>query len=79
VAVEGPEVSVRDHGPGIDPRDVPHVFDRFWRSAAARSLPGSGLGLSIVKQVADAHGATVGVESPSGGGTLVRLRFPAHS
>jgi two-component system sensor histidine kinase MprB len=75
VAVVGGEVTVRDHGPGIDPRDLPHVFDRFWRAAAARALPGSGLGLSIVKQVAEAHGATVSAESPEGGGTLMRFRF----
>jgi two-component system sensor histidine kinase MprB len=75
VGVAGGEVTVRDHGPGIDPRDAPRVFDRFWRAAAARALPGSGLGLSIVKQVADAHGATVSVESPEGGGTLMRFRF----
>ncbi|MBO0684862.1 MAG: HAMP domain-containing histidine kinase [Candidatus Dormibacteraeota bacterium] len=75
VGVAGGEVTVRDHGPGIDPRDVPHVFDRFWRAPAARSLPGSGLGLSIVKQVADAHGARVCVEAAEGGGTLMRLRF----
>jgi two-component system sensor histidine kinase MprB len=75
VEVAGGEVTVRDHGPGMDPRDVPRVFDRFWRAAAARALPGSGLGLSIVKQVAEAHGATVSAESPEGGGTLMRFRF----
>ena len=41
---------MRDHGPGIDPADLPHIFDRFYRSAAARTMPGSGLGLAIVKQ-----------------------------
>ena len=44
-------VVVHDHGPGIAEADVPHVFDRFYRSAAARGLPGSGLGLAIVAQV----------------------------
>jgi two-component system sensor histidine kinase MprB len=78
VGLAGTEVTVRDHGPGIAPTDVPHVFDRFWRAAAARALPGSGLGLSIVKQVAEAHGATVSPESPEGGGTLMRFRLP-HS
>jgi two-component system, OmpR family, sensor histidine kinase MprB len=75
VGVAGGEVTVRDHGPGIEPRDLPRVFDRFWRAPAARALPGSGLGLSIVKQVAEAHGATVSAESPEGGGTLMRFRF----
>jgi two-component system, OmpR family, sensor histidine kinase MprB len=75
VVVRDGEVSVRDHGPGIDAGDVPHVFDRFWRAESARGTPGSGLGLSIVRQVAEQHGAEVVVESPPDGGTLVRLRF----
>jgi two-component system sensor histidine kinase MprB len=75
VAVRDGEVSVRDHGAGIDPSDVPYVFDRFWRAGSARGVPGSGLGLAIVRQVADQHDAHVVVESPPGGGTLMRLRF----
>ena len=47
-----------DQGPGIPADDQPHVFDRFYR-AAARAMPGSGVGLAIVKQVADSHGRTV--------------------
>jgi two-component system, OmpR family, sensor histidine kinase MprB len=77
VVVREGEVSVRDHGPGIAPGDVPFVFDRFWRAEAARGTPGSGLGLAIVRQVADQHGAEVLVESPPDGGTLARLRFRA--
>jgi two-component system, OmpR family, sensor histidine kinase MprB len=77
VVVREGEVSVRDHGPGIAPGDVPFVFDRFWRAEAARGTPGSGLGLAIVRQVADQHGAEVLVESPPDGGTLVRMRFRA--
>jgi two-component system sensor histidine kinase MprB len=69
------EVSVRDHGPGIAPADLPFVFDRFWRAPAARGMPGSGLGLSIVRQVAEAHGGTVTAELPLDGGTLMRLRL----
>ncbi|HJU48891.1 MAG TPA: HAMP domain-containing sensor histidine kinase [Gaiellaceae bacterium] len=76
VAVDGGEIVVRDHGPGIDAADLPHVFDRFYRAPAARALPGSGLGLAIVKQVADEHGGTVAIESANGGGTLVRLTLP---
>src|SRR6202022_2697681 len=58
VHVASGEVSVRDHGPGIAPEDAPHVFDRFWRASSARHLPGSGLGLSIVKDVAEKHGGS---------------------
>ena len=77
VGVSGGEVTVRDHGPGIDERDLPYVFDRFYRAASARPLPGSGLGLSIVRQVAEEHDGTVMIEQPDGGGTLVRLALPA--
>ena len=73
------ELSVRDHGPGIDPDDLPHVFDRFYRARAARSMPGSGLGLSIVRQVVEAHGGTVTAENAEGGGALLRVRLPTRS
>ena len=75
VVVAGPEVSVRDHGPGVDPADAPFVFDRFWRAPGARSLPGSGLGLAIVRQVAEAHGGFAAVETAEGGGARFRVRF----
>jgi len=69
----GVRLSVRDHGPGIDPADLPYVFDRFYRSTGARGLPGSGLGLAIVAQVAREHRAEVRAERPDGGGTLISL------
>jgi two-component system sensor histidine kinase MprB len=77
VTVSGGEVAVRDHGPGITPEDLPHVFDRFYRAPAARGTPGSGLGLAIVRQVAEAHDGTAVAETPQGGGALLRLRLPA--
>ena len=58
VRVGAGELSVRDHGPGIDPEDLPHVFDRFYRSAHARGTPGSGLGLAIVRHVAETAGGS---------------------
>ena len=76
VAVARGEVAVRDHGPGIADEDVPHVFDRFYRSAEARAMPGSGLGLAIVKRVVDEHGGVATVARADGGGTVVRLAFP---
>ncbi len=63
VAVRGGEVTVRDHGRGIDEADLPLVFDRFYRAPAARGMPGSGLGLAIVKQVAEQHGGSVSAET----------------
>ena len=58
---------VRDHGPGIAPEDRPHVFERFYRAESARSKPGSGLGLAMVKQIVDAHGGSVWAEAPADG------------
>jgi len=73
VSLAGGELQVRDHGPGFADEDRPLVFDRFYRSAAARSMPGAGLGLAIVREVAEAHGGTVAAENARGGGALVRL------
>jgi two-component system sensor histidine kinase MprB len=74
----GGELSVRDHGEGIDAADLPHVFDRFHRAPSARSVPGSGLGLAIVRQVAEAHRGTVSLAPAPGGGTVANLSFPVE-
>jgi two-component system sensor histidine kinase MprB len=79
VAVRDGAVTVRDHGPGIDEEDLPHVFDRFYRSRSARGRPGSGLGLAIVRQVAVAHGGEVIAEQADGGGTRMTLRLNGSS
>jgi two-component system sensor histidine kinase MprB len=73
------ELLVRDHGPGISDSDLPHVFERFYRATTARSMPGSGLGLSIVQKVAEAHGGTVTAERAADGGTLMRLRVTGRN
>jgi two-component system, OmpR family, sensor histidine kinase MprB len=79
-AVEsGPEdarIVVSDEGPGIDPADLPHVFERFYRAEAARARPGSGLGLAIVEQVVSQHGGTVHADRADTGGARFELRFP---
>ncbi len=75
VVVRDGEVVVRDYGPGIDEDDLPHVFDRFYRSRSARGMAGSGLGLSIVRQVAEAHGGSVVAERAEDGGTRMTLRL----
>jgi two-component system, OmpR family, sensor histidine kinase MprB len=79
VCLRAGELTVRDHGPGIAPADLPHVFDRFYRAPSARGVPGSGLGLSIVRQVAGRHGGTVRAESAPGGGTLIRFWMPGQA
>jgi len=66
-------VIVRDDGPGIDPADLPHIFDRFYRGAAARGRTGTGLGLAIVRQVAEQHGGSVSAENADGAVFTLRL------
>ncbi|MEU4981428.1 HAMP domain-containing sensor histidine kinase [Streptomyces sp. NPDC021969] len=70
-------LEVDDAGPGIDAADVPRVFDRFYRADSARALPGSGLGLSIVQRVVDAHGGRAAVARSARGGALLRVDLPA--
>jgi two-component system sensor histidine kinase MprB len=77
VRLAGGSLTVRDHGPGISLDDAPHVFDRFYRSLSARAVPGSGLGLAVVREIARGHRGTVAAESAPGGGTVMRLILPA--
>jgi two-component system sensor histidine kinase MprB len=79
VWTHGGELVVRDHGPGIAPDDLPHVFERFHRSDSARRMPGSGLGLAIVRQIAHAHGATVSAANAHDGGAVFRLQLPERA
>jgi two-component system sensor histidine kinase MprB len=69
------ELSVRDHGPGFEDKDLPHVFDRFFRSDRARSMHGSGLGLAIVRQAAEAGGGSAHAANAPGGGAIVTVSF----
>ncbi|MBE8516927.1 HAMP domain-containing histidine kinase [Amycolatopsis sp. H6(2020)] len=70
-------LEVDDAGPGIDAADAPRVFDRFYRADSARAMPGSGLGLSIVQRVVDAHGGRATVARSARGGALLRVDLPA--
>ena len=74
VAGPGPQISVRDRGPGIADADRSHVFDRFWRKNRG-DVDGAGLGLGIVKRLVEAHDGSIAIESPEGGGVLFRVRF----
>jgi two-component system, OmpR family, sensor histidine kinase MprB len=79
VALVDGTLTVDDEGPGIDEADLPHVFDRFYRSMESRAMPGSGLGLAIVRQVAERLGGSVEASrSPYGGARLV-LHLPGTS
>ena len=70
------EVVVHDQGPGISEEDLPHIFDRFYRSPDARGLPGSGLGLAIVAQVVNAEGGTIVAQNDPSGGARMSLKLP---
>ncbi|HEX8714539.1 MAG TPA: HAMP domain-containing sensor histidine kinase, partial [Solirubrobacteraceae bacterium] len=72
-------LSVRDHGPGFAEHDLPHVFERFYRSERARKQPGSGLGLAIVRQAAEAHGGFARAGNAADGGARLEVSFGAHS
>ncbi|HSK23258.1 MAG TPA: HAMP domain-containing sensor histidine kinase [Egicoccus sp.] len=69
-------LQVRDHGPGFADEDLPRVFERFYRAAGARSAPGSGLGLSIVRQIAESHGGGVGAGNAPDGGAVLTVTLP---
>ncbi|MET0236738.1 MAG: HAMP domain-containing sensor histidine kinase [Kibdelosporangium sp.] len=71
ITVQAGRVTVLDRGPGISPAEATRVFDRFHRAEAARSLPGSGLGLAVVRSVAQAHGGDVFAEPRPGGGSAI--------
>jgi len=71
-------LKVADHGPGIDPTHVEHIFDRFYRADSGRSRDrgGSGLGLSIAASVAAAHGGEINYSNTAGGGATFTLTLP---
>jgi two-component system sensor histidine kinase BaeS len=78
---EGVRIVVSDTGEGILAEDLPFVFDRFWRGDRARSHAGgagSGLGLAIARQLVQAHGGQIRVESAPGQGTTFTIDLPAR-
>jgi len=72
-------LAVADEGEGIAEEDLPHVFDRFYRSKESRTMPGSGLGLSIARQVAERHGGSVRAGRSEDGGATFWLRIPGFA
>ena len=78
---EGVAVAVEDTGHGIEPEHLPHLFERFYRTdwARAKDSGGTGLGLPIVKEIAEAHGGTISVTSQVDKGSVFTLRLPALS
>ncbi len=78
MTLQAGEVVVTDEGPGVAESDVVKVFDRFYRSPEARTMPGSGLGLSIVRQAAERHGGTVRASRAPTGGAQVSMFLPGQ-
>ena len=76
ITVDGGSVRVRDHGAGISEQDLPHVFERFYRSIHARTAPGSGLGLAIVADAVNRHKGTVFAANAPDGGAIVGFDLP---
>ena len=76
ISVDGGSVRVRDHGAGIAEKDLPHIFERFYRSIDARSAPGSGLGLAIVADAVSRHQGTVFAANAPDGGAIVGFDLP---
>lgn len=79
LAADPPRLAVTNTGPGIAPEDIPHVFKRFWRADANRSLPGNGLGLALVKAIATSYGGSVECISVQGGETKFTVSLDAAS
>jgi signal transduction histidine kinase len=79
VCREGPNVliQVRDDGSGIDDRDLPRIFERFYKADNSRRTVGSGLGLALVKHTAEALGGSVTVESQLGRGSKFTISLPS--
>jgi two-component system OmpR family sensor kinase len=71
-------IEVADTGPGIPPEEVPRVWEELYRGRGARGIPGSGLGLSLVRAVVERHGGQVTMRSRAGRGTVVTLRLPVQ-
>jgi signal transduction histidine kinase len=69
-------ITIRDHGIGIPAEDLPHLFDAFHRGRNVGDVPGSGLGMVIVKRCVDLHGGTIQCESRTGEGTTFAVRLP---
>lgn len=79
VQLEGDRLRVADEGPGIAEKDLPYIFDRFYRADTSRNTPGTGLGLSIVAQTVARHGGTVQAGRSAQGGAEFTVRLPGST
>ena len=74
---DGVRLTVTDDGPGIDPVDLPFIFDRFYRAQGSRGAPGAGLGLAICRALVEAQGGTITADDAPGGGARFTVLLPA--
>ncbi len=72
------KITVSDQGIGMTPAQIPHYGERFWRADTSGNIPGTGLGVAIVKEIIEIHGGRVEIESVSGTGTAVTILLPEH-
>jgi signal transduction histidine kinase len=71
-------IEIADRGPGMDPLDMEHAFDRFYRGSSHGDVDGSGLGLAIAKRAVERMGGSIALDSRMGEGTTVTMRFPRN-
>jgi signal transduction histidine kinase len=69
-------ITVADTGIGISEKDIPHIFERYYRGDKSRSGPGAGLGLPLVQGIVESHGGRVSVESEPGKGSVFQVFLP---
>ena len=70
-------LTVQDHGIGIPDKDLPHLFEAFHRGGNVGEIPGTGLGLVIIKRCVDLHGGSISVQTKPDEGTTFTVRVPA--
>lgn len=78
-AKAGVTIRIRDHGIGMAPADLARVFERFFRADGSGNIPGTGLGMSLVKEIVSAHQGDILVDSELGSGTMVRIWLPVEN
>lgn len=71
-------IAIRDKGFGMSKEDLTHSFERFWRSDRFRNIPGTGLGMSIVKEIIDYHQGLIEIDSALNQGTTVTIWLPIY-
>jgi signal transduction histidine kinase len=69
-------IVVQDHGVGIDAEDVPKIFQRYFRARTSSGIPGTGLGLYLVKKIIDLHGGSIEIDTQKGRGTSFIVKLP---